>query len=90
MGSRLRQEQDLDFDRVFGSGAGVVSSALGRNVAVNELDDRHRRHVAKAETGFQHADVAALTRLIARAEDLEQTRGVDVLLELRMSLTTGV
>ena len=34
-----------------------------------DFDDAHRRHVAIAETGLQHAGIAALAVLVARAED---------------------
>src|SRR5690606_22597997 len=46
--------------------------ALGGDVAVDEFDDRHRRVVAVAEAGLQHADVAAVPVGVARAEDREQ------------------
>jgi hypothetical protein len=68
----------------------VVGGALGRGVAVDEFDDRHRRHVAIAEAGLQDADIAALTVLVARAEDGEQTLDMLVLLQLRSGLTAGV
>ena len=46
--------------------------ALGVDVAVDELDHRQRGVVAVAEAGLQDADIAALTVLVARAEDGEQ------------------
>src|SRR6056297_1123409 len=39
---------------VFGSDAGLVGCALGIDIAVNEFDDRHRRHVAIAKACLQN------------------------------------
>jgi hypothetical protein len=69
------------FRGFFRSGTRLVGGALGRGVAVDEFDDRHRGHVAIAETGFQDTDIAALTVLVTRAEDREETLDVLVLLE---------
>ena len=84
-------------DRSGGSGfrgffrldAGLVIGALRRGVAIDKLDDRHRRHVAVAEAGLQDADIAALTVLVAGAQHFEQLRNMLILLELRVGLTAG-
>ena len=43
-----------------------------RRGPVDQLDERHRRVVADAEAHLQDARVAARTRLVARAELVEQ------------------
>src|SRR6185295_2336307 len=55
--------------------AGILT--LGRDVAVDELDDRHRGHVAVAEARLQHAGVAAGAALVAVGE-----RGQELLRQL--------
>src|SRR3546814_417956 len=50
--------------------AGVL--ALGCGIAVDQLDDRHRRHVAVAEAGLQHPAVAAVALLVAAGQFVEQ------------------
>src|SRR3546814_783311 len=49
--------------------------ALGGGVAVDQLDDRHRRHVAVAEAGLQHPAVAAVALLVAGRQLVEQLGG---------------
>jgi hypothetical protein len=46
--------------------------ALGRNVAVDEFDDRDRRGVRSAEAGLDDAGVAAVAVRVARGENVEQ------------------
>ncbi|KIT73649.1 hypothetical protein QP64_00095, partial [Staphylococcus aureus] len=46
--------------------------ALGRDVAVDELDDRHRRGVRSARAGLDDAAIAAVAVRIARCKDVEQ------------------
>src|SRR5947209_20539551 len=46
--------------------------ALGVDVAVDELDHAHRRRVAVAEAGLEHARIAAIALLVARADDGEE------------------
>src|SRR3546814_1507468 len=46
--------------------------ALGRNVAVDELDDRHRRRIRRADAGLDDAGIAALAIGVTRAEHVEQ------------------
>ncbi len=58
--ARTTPRRRLNFHR-----AGIL--ALGVLVAVDELDEGHRRVVAKAEAGLQDAGVAARTRGVARA-----------------------
>src|SRR3546814_9305670 len=41
-------------------------------IAVDQLDDRHRRHVAVAEAGLQHPAVAAVALLVAAGQFVEQ------------------
>src|SRR5262249_57980401 len=50
--------------------AGIL--ALGSDVAVDELDHRHRRRIAVTEAGLEHARVAAVALLVARTEHLEE------------------
>src|SRR3546814_9715722 len=58
--------------------------ALGRNVAVDELDDRHRRRIRRADAGLDDAGIAALAIGVTRAEHVEQ------LGELRVVEQAGV
>jgi len=46
--------------------------ALGFGIAINELDQRHRRSVAEADACLQYTDIAARTRGITGPEDVEQ------------------
>src|SRR5580704_4651282 len=46
--------------------------ALGLDVAIDELDHRDRRVVAVAEARLHDAQIAAVTLLVAWADDLEQ------------------
>src|SRR3546814_15860247 len=57
--------------------------ALGFGVAVNQFDDRHRRAVAGADTGLDHARIAALAVGITLGQNVEQ------LLELRFVAQTA-
>src|SRR3954468_17511603 len=59
--------------RLLGRGAAVL--ALGGGVALDELDHRHRRHVAEAEAGLEDAQIAAAAARVARAERGEQLVG---------------
>src|SRR5918996_1580282 len=45
---------------------------FGRDVAVDELDDRHRRVVAGTKACLEHAQIAACPVLVARAERVDQ------------------
>src|SRR4051812_35051440 len=45
---------------------------LGIDVAVDELDDRHRRIVAVTEAGLDDAGIAALAVLVAGRQRVEQ------------------
>src|SRR3546814_18636769 len=49
--------------------------ALGRNVAVDELDERHRRPIRRADAGLDDAGIAALQIGAPRAEHVH-TLGV--------------
>ena len=67
--------------RGFLNGAGIL--ALGIDVAVDELDDRHRRRVAVAEAGLQDARIAAVAVRIALGEHVEELLDDGLVLELR-------
>ena len=57
----------------FSSKTCLVGGAFGiETVAIDEFDDRHGRHVAVAEAGFQDANIAALTVFVAGAKDVKQ------------------
>src|ERR1700722_12831794 len=71
--------------RRFLHGAGIL--ALRILVAIHELDDGERRVVALTEAGFQHARIAAMTGLVARAENIEELADEIDVLDLRDRLT---
>src|SRR5262249_39558385 len=50
--------------------AGILTP--GVNVAVDELDHRDRCRVAVTEPGLEHARIAAVALLVARADDVEE------------------
>src|SRR5262245_13909255 len=53
--------------------------ALGVDVAVDQLDHGTRSRIAVPEPGLQHAGIAAVAVLVARADHLEELLdGVDV------------
>ena len=64
----------------------LVVGAFRIGIAVDEFDDRHRRHVAIAEACLEDADIAAQTVLVTRAEHVEELGDMLVLLELSISL----
>src|SRR5271163_575740 len=53
-----------------GHWAGIL--ALGLDVAVDELNHRHRGVVALTETSLHDAGIPAIAGLVARAEDIDQ------------------
>src|SRR5579863_8803914 len=57
--------------------------ALGIDIAVDELDDRHRRVVAIAEAGLDDAGVTAVAVLVAGSENFEQLLGLVDIAHLR-------
>ncbi len=76
--------RSLVFGNVFCGQTGLVAGAFGIAITVDEFDDRHRRHVAIAEAGLQHADITALTVFVARAQNVEQFGDILVLLQLAL------
>src|SRR5215470_16559146 len=63
--------------------------ALGSRIAVHELDDRHRGHVAVAEARLQHAGVAAVAALVAVGQRGQQLVRQLVVLERGEDLPAG-
>jgi hypothetical protein len=64
------------FEHVLGFHASTIRRALGVGVAIDELDDRHGRHVPITEPGLEDADIAALTLGVARAQHFEKLRNM--------------
>ena len=64
--------------------------ALGGLVAIDELDHRHRRVVAVAEAGLEHAGIAAVALLVAGAQHVEQLLDHGDVAHLRDRLAAGV
>ena len=74
-------------DRILGR-AGILAARA--DVTVDEFDHRHRRVVAVAEAGLHDAAIAALTGLVARAEDREELLDHILVAQLRHRLTAGM
>ena len=51
---------------------GLLGSAFGVHITVDQFDDGHRRHVAIAETRFQNAGISTGAVLVAWAQFIEQ------------------
>src|SRR5690349_18623801 len=64
--------------------------ALGLDVAIDELDDRHRGGVAVAETRLQHAGVATLARLVALSQRADHLGGQCLVAQRGDQLAAGM
>src|SRR2546430_13629390 len=66
----------------------ILAALVG--IAVDELDNCHRRRIAIAEARFEHAGVAALAIAIARTQDVEQLLHLSLIPDLGNRLAAGV
>src|SRR4051812_4010807 len=74
----------------FGFEAGAGAGALGRGVAIDELDDGPRGIVAVTGARLHDAQVAAVTVGVARGDGVEQALDDAFIADLRDYLAAGV